>query len=209
MISQRLDYLLIDRVESSAMNHSIYDKILMVAEALIQSKGYNAFSYKDISQMIGIKTSSIHYYFPTKADLGRQVVLSHLEKLYPVLNQISNNNLLSYKDKLGLFFDNVVAITYDADRKMCLGGILASEVLTLPEVVQLEVKLFFTQLEEWLIALLINGKASDEFNFKSEPIHTAKIIISLLEGALLMARLFEDAERLTQAKQQILWCVSY
>src|SRR5699024_11730842 len=35
----------------------------------ITTRGTNAFSYKDISKEIGIKTSSIHYYFPTKNDL--------------------------------------------------------------------------------------------------------------------------------------------
>ena len=77
-----LDYLLVDRLDLPSMNNTIYEQILLVAESLIQSRGYNAFSYKDISEIIGIKTSSIHYYFPTKADLGKQVVIQHIEKLY-------------------------------------------------------------------------------------------------------------------------------
>ena len=43
-------------------------KILDVAEHFTQSLGFNAFSYKDIQENVGIKTSSIHYYFPTKTD---------------------------------------------------------------------------------------------------------------------------------------------
>ena len=189
------------------MNNIIYEKILTLAESLIQSRGYNAFSYKDISQSIGIKTSSIHYYFPTKADLGRQVVIRHIEKLYTVLEEISNNNVLAFKQKLMLFFDSVIATTYDADRKMCLGGILASEVLTLPEILQLEVRVFFKRIEEWLVLLLVKGAARGEFSFKSDAKKTARLILSLLEGALLLARLFQDAESLREAKQHILSCV--
>jgi len=47
----------------------IYKHILTVAEGLIQSQGYNTFSYRDIANQVGVKTSSIHYHFPTKADL--------------------------------------------------------------------------------------------------------------------------------------------
>ena len=39
----------------AAMNTASYEKILIVAETLIQQNGYNAFSYKDIAQIVGIK----------------------------------------------------------------------------------------------------------------------------------------------------------
>jgi len=41
-----------------------------LAEALIQSRGYSAFSYQDISDRLGIRKASIHYHFPSKTDLG-------------------------------------------------------------------------------------------------------------------------------------------
>jgi hypothetical protein len=62
-------YLLVDRI--LVMSNEVSDKILDVALDYIMGRGYKAFSYKDISKEIGIKTSSIHYYFPTKGDLGK------------------------------------------------------------------------------------------------------------------------------------------
>ena len=53
---------------------SVETSILDIAQTLAQTRGYNAFSYRDISEVIGIKTSSIHYYFPTKGDLGEALV---------------------------------------------------------------------------------------------------------------------------------------
>ena len=44
-------------------------KILDVAEHFMQTRGFNDFSYRDIQNEVGVKTSSIHYYFPTKQDL--------------------------------------------------------------------------------------------------------------------------------------------
>ena len=46
------------------------DKILNVAEKLVQSRGFNAFSYQDVSKAVGIQKASLHYHFATKADLG-------------------------------------------------------------------------------------------------------------------------------------------
>ncbi len=44
--------------------------ILQNAEGFIRDKGFNAFSCKHISAVIGIKTSFIHYYFSAKNIAG-------------------------------------------------------------------------------------------------------------------------------------------
>jgi len=43
--------------------------ILERAMALLQSKGYDGFSYKDISGPMGVKNAAIHYHYPSKTDL--------------------------------------------------------------------------------------------------------------------------------------------
>src|SRR6202162_2849636 len=49
-------------------------RILDVAERLLQTRGYNAFSYADIAQSLHITKASLHYHFPTKAELGRRLI---------------------------------------------------------------------------------------------------------------------------------------
>ncbi|EQD50561.1 transcriptional regulator, TetR family, partial [mine drainage metagenome] len=44
------------------------EKIIDVAQQLVQSRGFNAFSYRDLADRISIRTASIHYYFPKKDD---------------------------------------------------------------------------------------------------------------------------------------------
>jgi TetR/AcrR family transcriptional repressor of nem operon len=44
--------------------------ILDVAEQLAQTKGYNGFSYADIALQLGVTKASLHYHFPSKAELG-------------------------------------------------------------------------------------------------------------------------------------------
>lgn len=182
----------------------IYQQILDVAESLIQSRGYNAFSYRDISEWVGVKTSSIHYHFPTKADLGKVVVQKHLELLAAELEQILNHTTWTSRKKLEVFIDAIVARTYQADRKMCLGGMLAAEVLTLPEPIQNEVRAFFQRIEEWLKQVLKEGIARKEFNIHLDTKSEVMVMLALLEGSLLLARLFQEEKRLAVAKKKIL-----
>ena len=49
-------------------------RILDVAERLVQTRGYNGFSYADISAQLRIRNASVHYHFPTKTDLGKRLV---------------------------------------------------------------------------------------------------------------------------------------
>lgn len=196
-------YLLVDRLLGMTTNTDMQERILQCAENFIQTKGYNAFSYRDIANIVGIKTSSIHYYYPNKADLGQAVVKKHLANLYSDLETISHATKYSSQKKLDLFFDGVLAKTYQADRKMCLGGMLASDILTLPQNVQDEVRIFFRRLEQWLEQLLLIGKKNKEFYFTREAKTEASIILAMFEGALLLARLYDDEERLNIVRKQI------
>ena len=44
------------------------DRILDIAERLVQTRGFNRFSYADIAAELGITTASVHYHFPARAN---------------------------------------------------------------------------------------------------------------------------------------------
>jgi TetR/AcrR family transcriptional repressor of nem operon len=178
-------------------------KILEVAESLIQARGYNAFSYRDIAEIVGIKTSSIHYYFPTKVDMAKAVVKEHAENLMNILDEVGKDPKRSWEQKFDTFFELIFNTTYFADRKMCLGGMLASDVLTLPDDIQEEVRIFFKRMENWLQQLLLLGKKQQRISLIKNGREEVLMILSILEGALLLARLYHDDKRLMVALKQI------
>ena len=53
------------------------DKILKISTELIRKGGYNSFSFRDLAQKSGIKSSSVHYYFPTKSDLVVELIKNY------------------------------------------------------------------------------------------------------------------------------------
>ena len=62
------------------------DHILDAAELRMRKQGYNAVSFRDIASDVGIKSSSLHYHFPKKADLGLALVTRYTESFHSVLN---------------------------------------------------------------------------------------------------------------------------
>ena len=58
-------YLLVSKFAKISMETK--DKIRNLAEELIRTKGYNAFSYADLSAPLQIKNAAIHYHFPSNA----------------------------------------------------------------------------------------------------------------------------------------------
>lgn len=53
-------------------------EIIRLGSELIRSVGYNSFSYADISKALNIKNAAIHYYFPSKSDLGVEIIKRNL-----------------------------------------------------------------------------------------------------------------------------------
>src|SRR2546430_14450625 len=49
-------------------------RILDIAQRLVQTRGFNGFSYADIAQALKVTKASLHYHFPAKADLGARLI---------------------------------------------------------------------------------------------------------------------------------------
>ena len=48
-------------------------RILDIAERLVQTRGFNGFSYADIAGALAVTKASLHYHFPTKAEPDRSL----------------------------------------------------------------------------------------------------------------------------------------
>ena len=65
--------------------------LLNTAQGLIQTRGFNAFSYKDLAEAVGIRTASIHYHFPAKAELGVALMERYIADLNQALENIDRS----------------------------------------------------------------------------------------------------------------------
>lgn len=162
------------------------DRILDIAERLVQTRGYEAFSYADISDALGIRKASVHHHFATKAELTRMVAERYrgafAERLRALDREFPDptRRLMRY---VRLFQEAL----HDGDH-MCLYGMLASDAATLPVAVRGEVLGFFADQEAWLTGVIAAGRTAGEFRFDGKPGATASALFAGLEGAMLVAR---------------------
>lgn len=166
-------------------------RILELVETLIMERGFNAISYQDVASGIGIRKASIHYYFPAKADLGAAVIARYVEKLAPAMAPIETLAPSQFAPAFERFLDVFAAVAASAKR-VCLGGVLGAEFQTLPEAMQVQVRRFYDVSQSWAAALLEAGREAGSFRFAGDARETAKAIVAMLEGALIIARALDD-----------------
>ncbi len=176
--------------------------ILDAAQELLQTRGFNAFSIKDLAERIGIRTSSIHYHFPTKADLCRALIARHRRLVGEVLSEI-DRDVTEPRKKLERF-SSVFQGTIESGNRMCPFGMLAAEAETLEAGSCDELRGSFQDMETWLKKVLTQAKASGQLSYGGSAIDEARLILSTLEGAMLVARTHQDPKRFAAVARRLL-----
>jgi TetR/AcrR family transcriptional regulator, transcriptional repressor for nem operon len=186
---------------ASSTNSGTSQKILDVAERLLQVRGYNGFSYADIAAALRITKASLHYHFPSKSDLGRRLMERYTENFVGALAEI-DASAAGAREKLERYIAIYSSVL--ADHRMCLCGMLAAEYATLPKPIRAEVLRFFDANEIWLARVLEQGRESKLLRFAGPAVEAARALVAGLEGAMMMARSYGDAERFARTGQRLL-----
>jgi TetR/AcrR family transcriptional regulator, transcriptional repressor for nem operon len=177
------------------------ERMLDIAERLVQLRGFNNFSYADIAAELEITKASLHYHFRGKAELGQALIARYAERFSEALSHI-DRDLPDARTKLeayaGLYADVL------RGNRMCMCGILAAEYQTLPEPMRTGVIRFFDENQRWLADLLAQAQADQTLTFTGSTDDVAQSILSTLEGAMLVSRPYGDLARFNATVQQLL-----
>lgn len=157
------------------------------AERRMRSRGYNAVSFRELAEDVGVKSASVHYHFPQKEDLGVAIVARYHDRLLAELER-RGAAAAGPLDQLKCFVElyrNALVI----DETICLCAMLAAESGGLPAPVNAEVRRFFQANIDWLSALLprITAKATPGCHLP-EPAE----IVARLQGAMIVAAALRD-----------------
>lgn len=177
-------------------------RILDVAERLVQTRGYNGFSYADISSELRIRNASVHYHFPSKTDLGKRLVSRHREKFAAAL-EILEQETSDARHILRRYVALWTGVLRDRDR-MCLCGMMAADIATLPKAIRVEIKRFFDENEAWLIRVIEAGRKARTLRPQAAPKIEARLLTMGLEGAMLVARSYGDIRRFEEIANRLL-----
>jgi len=159
------------------------DKIVSMADHLIRTQGFNAFSYKDIADPMEIKNAAIHYYFPAKSDLGVSVIETEMKKFREFAEKCKK---LPEDKQLAKWVE--VFHRHGTNGFICLMGSLAPDFETFTAPMKAKVQEMGNDIVNWLTACLENGKANGRFYFEGEAADRALLLITNLQSSLILSR---------------------
>jgi TetR/AcrR family transcriptional regulator, transcriptional repressor for nem operon len=159
------------------------ENIIALADQLIRTKGFNAFSYADISAPLDIKNAAVHYHFPNKADLGIAVIEQEIAKLNDCIQQWEKLSPDSQLKKLmGTFQQRSKQGT------ICLVGSLTPDYDTFSPAMQQKVQEMCKRILDWMADCLEKGRAAKKFSFEGDAYDRALMVMSNLMSSLLYSR---------------------
>jgi TetR/AcrR family transcriptional repressor of nem operon len=178
-------------------------QILDVAERLVQTRGFNAFSYADVATELGISKPALHYHFSGKSELGQALLARYSSRFEAALIAISEEGH-GAPGKLAAYANLYAQVL--VQQRMCLCGMLAADYHTLPEPMRAAVVRFFDSNETWLAAVLDEGQRDGTLRFTGSSSDVARMIIDTLEGAMLVARTYgdNDASRFSATARRLI-----
>lgn len=162
-------------------------QITQLALDLLQSKGYENFSYQDISSAMGITKASIHYHFPKKEDLG-VALCSAIQQWHHEMFEHIQQTGSSNRDKLDRYIQGLLDYA-KGNNKICPLSSLQADVTSLPKAMLPALQALDQHELTFIASLLEAGRQQDEFNFAGEAKQVAAIVVLTLKGALQYSRI--------------------
>jgi TetR/AcrR family transcriptional repressor of nem operon len=168
------------------MSSSSREAILAAARRTAQAHGYSGLNFRDLADEVGIKAASIHYHFPSKADLGAAVARRYWEDTAAELESM----LAETSDPFRCLqqYPDIFRKSLESENRMCLCSFMAAEYDDLPEAVKKEVQAFADVNVAWLSKVLSAAAVVDS----RESEQRARAIFAAVAGAQLMARSRSD-----------------
>jgi len=159
--------------------------ILEHAEGFARERGFNAFSYADLSKQVGIRKASIHHHFATKADLARDMLESYTARFKDTLSALEQAHtgaerlhgvMNLYRDALRDGQSLCLCVAFSATRDSFDADVIAM------------LDRFHTDTQRWIAEAFEAGQADGTVRGVTDPLSEAAATLALLEGAQLLAR---------------------
>jgi TetR/AcrR family transcriptional regulator, transcriptional repressor for nem operon len=160
--------------------------IMDAAERRMQAGGFFGFSFREIASDVGIKSSSVHYHFPTKEDLAAAVI----RRWADTTSEHIDKRLAKDPNPLRVWTKAFRGTAF-SEPHMCPCTVLGASSHDLPQPVAAEVKRFFKMCLDKLVASGLSQNKASEF-------------LSTIIGAMVVANALRDPKEYDRATSDTL-----
>ena len=184
------------------MNRDTRTTLLDIAEYNARSRGFDGFSYADLAVAVGIRKASIHYHFPTKADLSDHLIARYHTSLKERLAEIENDHLSADERLMALIRLYREALNGGQTVCLCVAFSICRERIS--EKVVIRVGAVRAMLLKWIKSNFELGLKDRSISLITAPEEEACATLAMLEGAHLAARTAQDTAPVDAAIQMLL-----
>ncbi len=160
------------------------ERLLDAAETAIRSRGYHGVSFRELADDVGIKSASVHYYFPQKEHLAVALVERYSMQFFEALEQQSTENATS--DARLRSFCRIYRASLERSERACLCGMLGAESCGLPQPVTDAVAKFFEANITWI------GRSLPTALPAAARRNGAIQVLATLQGGMMLATTLRD-----------------
>ena len=159
------------------------DRLLDAAEIAMRSRGYHGVSFRELADDVGIKSASVHYYFPQKVDLAVALVARYSKTFFAGLDKNAGD---ASSSQLLRTYCSAYRSALELSERACLCGMFGAESCGLPKPVADAVAAFFEANMVWIGRTLPKDIAP-----RTRRIRSAQILAAL-QGGLMIAATLKD-----------------
>jgi TetR/AcrR family transcriptional repressor of nem operon len=160
--------------------------IMDAAERRIRMGGFNGFSFREIAEDVGVKSSSVHYHFPTKEALAAAVIRRYTKEVAEIIDR----GFETETDPVKVWTRAFRGTMYSEDR-ICPCAVMGAASQDLPPEVAAEVKGFFKMCLDKLVE---RGLSLD----------SASELLATITGAMVVANALDDLSHYDRATCELM-----
>ncbi len=160
--------------------------IMDAAERRMRMGGFSGFSFREIAADVGVKSSSVHYHFPTKEALAAAVIRRYTEEVAEIIER----GFETETDPVKVWTRAFRGTTYSEDR-ICPCAVLGASSRDLPPAVAVEVKAFFKMCLKKLVGRGLTLRSASE-------------LLATITGAMVVANALDDISHYDRATRELM-----
>jgi TetR/AcrR family transcriptional repressor of nem operon len=175
------------------------DRELIIKKAyqVFREKGYHSTSMADIGKSCGLLKGSIYYYFPSKEELMKQVLICDHEAMKSIVCTLAYEEQLPFRDRLRRILQALENCYFDEPGGCLMANIGLESAQVKPEFIQI-IKQFF---EDWIATFSYLFQSQHE---QAKAQLMAEQAVQEIEGAVMLSTIFQDKKYFLSTSTRIL-----
>ena len=157
-----------------------------LALTLIQYRSFSAFSYRDLSERLGISKAAIHHHFPSKESLGVAAAERYHEQIKSRLVRSTNQSDDPWKQLEGYL--ELVDGVIETEERICAAGSIQADYKDVPASVRDEMAVLIRFIISWIAEVIETGRKQGTMDFPGKSKDQAIYIFTAVQGALQIGR---------------------